>query len=237
MSNSQNGYKVDASLIVSYTIVRDVKINLRKGDVATVLLHFARWYDKNIEPLTAADTGGYNPKKIRGTDVWSNHASGTAEDLRWNKHPQGKKGTFSNAVASKIRNQLKFYEGVIRWGGDYTGTVDEMHYEIVKSPADVARVAKKITAASSSPKPSVHVVAEGDTGQEVIHIQDFFRRVFPAYRLDSSVKHGQVIAVDGDFGPQTTAWVKVFQKKTDLVVDGRVGPKTLAKMRSYGYRF
>jgi peptidoglycan hydrolase-like protein with peptidoglycan-binding domain len=236
MSNSQNGYKVDASLIVSHTVVPGVKISLRKGDVSVVLLHFARWYDKNIEPLTAQDTGGYNPKMIEGTNVYSNHASGTAMDLRWNKHPMGQHGTFTPVQTAKIHTQLRFYEGVIRWGGDYTGRIDEMHYEINKPPSDVARIVKKILA----PKPiapSVHVVKKGDKGQEVVHIQDFFRRVFPAYRLTVSVKRGEVIKVDGDFGDQTEAWVKEFQGRTALKVDGEVGPRTLAKMRQYGYQF
>jgi peptidoglycan hydrolase-like protein with peptidoglycan-binding domain len=238
MSNSQNGYAVDASLIGGFTVVRDVKLNLRKGDVSVVLLHFARWFDKNIEPLTKEDTGGYNPRKISGTNTWSNHASGTAMDLRWNKHPQGKKGTFSNAQAGKIRAQLKFYEGVIRWGGDYSGTVDEMHFEINKAPAEVKKIVAKIVAPKPKPAaPAVHVAKVGSTGQEVLHIQDFFRRVFPAYRKEVSVKQGQVLSVDGNFGPQTEAWVKVFQRHTDLKVDGIVGPNTRAKMRRYGYSF
>jgi len=52
MSTSQNGYKSrDSSLIATYTVVRDVKLSLRKGDASVVLLHLARWFDKNIEPL------------------------------------------------------------------------------------------------------------------------------------------------------------------------------------------
>lgn len=96
---------------------------------------------------------------------------------------------------------------------------------------------------SSAPKPPVpkppasQVVKEGAKGQTVIHIQEFFRRVFPAYRNFVSVKRGQVISVDGDFGPQTTAWVKEFQERTGLKQDGEVGPLTRAKMRTHGYQF
>jgi len=244
MAKSQNGYEANNySLIASYIIARDVKISLRKGDVSVVLLHFARWYDQNIEPLTKTDTGGYNPKNIEGTNVLSNHASGTAADLRWNKHPMGKKGTFTAAQAKKIRAQLKFYEGVIRWGGDYSGRIDEMHYEINKNASEVARIAKKCKGVTTPPKPptpkppAALVVKKGAKGQVVIHIQDFFRRVFPGYRNEVSVKRGQVISVDGDFGAQTEAWVKEFQERTKLKQDGEVGPLTLAKMRSYGYRF
>lgn len=41
-------------------------------------------------------------------------------------------------------------------------------------------------------------------------------------------KAGQNIAVDGDFGPRTTAAVKSVQQFFGLVVDGIVGPKTWA---------
>lgn len=148
MTNSQNGYKAgDTSLIGSYTVPgTDVRINLRKGDVSVVLLDFAQWYNENIEKLRQADTGGYNYRPIAGSKTVSNHGSGTAEDLRWNDHPLGAVGTFSAAEAAKIRARLKYYEGVIRWGGDYSGRKDEMHFEINKGPSDVTRIASKIRA-------------------------------------------------------------------------------------------
>lgn len=240
MTNSQNGYKAfDSTLIAKFAIVRDVKINIRKGDVSVVLLHFARWYDKNIEPLVASDTGGYNPRFIEGTTTVSNHASGTAIDLRWNKHPRGKTDSFTRSQKDKIHAQLKIYEGVIRWGEDYSGTIDGMHYEINKPPADVARIAKKIAIPSvpQPPAPVEHVVKFGSTGQEVVHIQDFLRRNFPAYRNEVSVKHGRVITVDGSFREQTKAWVKEFQSRTDLKVNGEVDSLTRFEMRKYGYQF
>jgi peptidoglycan hydrolase-like protein with peptidoglycan-binding domain len=40
--------------------------------------------------------------------------------------------------------------------------------------------------------------------------------------------HGQAIAADGIFGPQTDAAVRAFQQSKGLVVDGIAGPKTLA---------
>lgn len=75
----------------------------------------------------------------------------------------------------------------------------------------------------------------GSKGNAVYALQDFFRRAFPAYREDVSVRRNEVIAVDGDFGPQTEAWVKEFQKRTGLNQDGIVGASTVAKLRSYGY--
>lgn len=80
-----------------------------------------------------------------------------------------------------------------------------------------------------------HVVRQGSKGEEVRWIQQFLRDVFPAYRNNVAFKRNQLIAVDGDFGPQTTAWVKEFQRRTKIGVDGEVGPQTRSQMRRYGY--
>lgn len=197
MTVSQNGYKSrDASLIASYTVVRDVKLSLRKGDVSVVLLHFARWFDENIEPLTKEDTGGYNPRAIGGTKTDSNHASGTAEDLNWNKHVRGKKNTFTAAEQKKIRAQLKFYEGVIRWGGDYkVATIDDMHFEINKGPDEVARIAKKCKA-EDEPKPPAK----------------------PTKPTESSHDR-KLLVLDGDLGPATIKrWQEIMGTKADGVI-------------------
>lgn len=231
MSTSQNGYKSrDSSLIASYTVVRDVKLSLRKGDVSVVLLHFARWYDKNIEPLTKEDTGGYNPRHIEGSNVDSNHASGTAEDLRWQKHVRGKKNTFTATQKKKIHEQLKFYEGVIRWGEDYVSApTDGMHYEINKPPSDVARVAKKCKAQTTPPaKPSAPAKPE-------------------ALKVDGSlgpvtIKRWQQImhtTADGKIDEKNSELIRRVQVKLrDLVdhrlkIDGVFGPKTIGALQRY----
>jgi peptidoglycan hydrolase-like protein with peptidoglycan-binding domain len=250
MSTSQNGYKAnDSSLIATYTIARDVKVSLRKGDVSVVLLHFAKWFDQNIEPLTKKDTGGYNPRFIEGTKTLSNHASGTAEDLRWNKHPRGKKNTFTAGQQDKIRKQLKFYEGVIRWGGDYKNIVDDMHFEINKGLAEVARIAKKCKAGSTpkptnpTPKPPSlpHVPVDGDLGPKTISlwqkimktpvdgkISDKKSELVEAVqrRLKATVDHR--LSVDGDLGPKT---IRRLQSYLKAPVDGILGPNTVKALQ------
>lgn len=144
---SQNGYSVDPTLIASYLVpVSGVKLNLRKGAASVLLIDFAAWFHVHIEPLNQAQCGGYNNRVIKGSKKKSNHASGTAEDLNWSLHPQGKRNTFSAADRAAIRERLKYYEGAIRWGGDYTGTPDDMHFEINKPIDFVTRVAAKINA-------------------------------------------------------------------------------------------
>jgi hypothetical protein len=204
MTTSQNGYKAgDTSLIAKYTIPgTPITINLRKGDVSVVLLHFAAWFAANIEPLTQADTGGYNFRPIAGSKTVSNHGSGTAEDLRWRRHPLGAVGTFTAAQAAKIRQQLKYYNGVIRWGGDYTGRKDEMHFEINKPPAAVKAVADKI---------------RNDSKPARVPVQQTFTVVIPqlregdddhklaGYNLVARIQKLVGASPDGVWGPKTTA--------------------------------
>ena len=87
------------------------------------------------------------------------------------------------------------------------------------------------------PAPPANTLKRGSTGTEVRHIQQFLRDVFPVYRKFVRVKPGYLLTVDGDFGPQTEAWVKEFQRRTVIGQDGIVGPQTLKKMRSLGYNY
>jgi hypothetical protein len=144
MERSQNGYSIDPTLIASYTVpTTSVKLNLRKGDASVVLLHWAAWWHHNISPLKQDQCGGYNNRVIKGSKTKSNHASGTAEDTNWREFPQGARRTTA-AQRAKIHQQLKYYDGVLRWGGDYLTTLDEMHTEINKGPAELKAVADKI---------------------------------------------------------------------------------------------
>ena len=248
MSVSQNGYKFgDYSLIATYTVVRDVKLSLRKGDASVVLLHLARWFDKNIEPLKAKECGGYNPRTIEGSKTKSNHGSGTAEDLNWNSHARGKKNTFTAAQQKKIREQLKFYEGVIRWGGDYTSIVDDMHFEINKGPADLARVALKCKAESQPPpKPTTpakpaSLLVDGELGPKTIKrwqqvmgtkvdgkIDDDDSELVRAVQKRLRATVNRNLKVDGKLGPHSIAALQSYLRAP---VDGKLGPKTVAQLQ------
>lgn len=248
MTMSQNGWT--ASSNPSAIGVNNPKVpgtnvyfpgGVKGGDVTTVLMYVAEQFNAHVQALHSGWCWGYDYKPIEGSSEVSNHASGTAIDMNAPDHPMGKAGTFTSAQVAVIRKILSYCGGVVRWGGDYTGRKDEMHFEINGNAAAVKKLAAKIkgtpaTPTPPAPKPPTQgaTVKLGDTGTEVRKIQTFLRTVFPAYRETVSVQRGTLIAVDGTYGAQTVAWVKEFQTRAGITVDGIVGPVTLAKMRGYG---
>lgn len=221
---SQNGWKVDRSAIAQYTIPgTSVRINLRKGDASVVLLWLAGEYARLVEPLTQADTGGFVIKGIEGGRSLSNHASGTAMDLRWNKHPMWVRGTFSAEQRATIQHLLSMLDGVVRWGGNYVSRADEMHFEVVASAAKLKAVADKIRAGTLGkatplkypPYPG-HVLKRGMTNNNDVR----------AFQAKMQARGWRRMKPDGDFGPVTEDLVRQFQREKKLTVDGLVGPKT-----------
>lgn len=141
--NSQNGWtasKVRSEIGIESFLIPGTKIKLACAKaVAPLLLGFAAEFHELIEPIDEGglDDWGYCYREVRGsTTTLSNHASGTAIDLNATKHPLGKAGTFPLAKVPMIRALAKKYG--LRWGGDYIGRKDEMHFEIALSQAKVA---------------------------------------------------------------------------------------------------
>ena len=81
----------------------------------------------DVDKTGASDWGGcYNPRRIVGSDNWSNHSWACALDLSpgTNGFNTGH-GSLSNIVITAFKNQGAF------WGGDYHGRTDPMHFEFV----------------------------------------------------------------------------------------------------------
>lgn len=89
----------------------------------------------------AADTGAYNCRQITGGTGYSLHAYGIAIDINWLTNPYGPtlKTDMPPAMVAAIK-AIRTTTGrqVWRWGGDYSGNKDAMHFEVVASPADLA---------------------------------------------------------------------------------------------------
>lgn len=118
---------------------------VRGGGVALVLTYLVSAFHTRVEPLVAGWCWGYAYRAISGSNTVSNHGSGTAVDINAPRHPLGVKNTFTPAKVKAIRAILRELEGVVRWGGDYTGRVDEMHFEINADEKTVAAVARTLT--------------------------------------------------------------------------------------------
>lgn len=141
---SQNGWPASPNY-ADFVDLRWVTGRCAPGDVHTVLDHLCVRFHAEVEPIDVASSWGYAYRDIRGSETVSNHASGTAIDLNAPRHPLGAAGTFTTAQAKTIHKILDDLDGVIRWGGDYSGRKDEMHFEINADAAAVAAVAARIT--------------------------------------------------------------------------------------------
>lgn len=87
------------------------------------------------------DTGAYNCRVITGGTKYSLHAYRIAMDLNWQSNPYGPSlvtdmppAMVADIKAIRTRNGKQVW----RWGGDYSGNKDAMHFEITCSPADLA---------------------------------------------------------------------------------------------------
>ena len=140
---SSNGWlasKDAAELHIVSVPIEGTKIKVRCAKaVAPLIAGFCKEFNELIEPIDggALDDWGYCFRNVRGsTDKLSNHSSGTAIDLNATKHSLGKIGTFPPEKVPMIRALAKKYG--LKWGGDYKGRADEMHFEIELGEAKVA---------------------------------------------------------------------------------------------------
>ncbi len=129
----------------------DRAFTIRRGSVGFLLIHLTTWFHDDVERLDLGiwDDWGWASRPIRDGTVTSNHASGTAIDINATRHPHHVPitRTFTSAQTAAIRKRLRYYEGVIDWGGNWRPeNVDGMHFEIAPGTtmADCERVATKM---------------------------------------------------------------------------------------------
>lgn len=156
---SQNGWEYgNEDLVAVYTVPgSEVRLRVRKGDAAYLLLKIAAFVDQHVENIDTRsgvkgfdvpDDWSYATRPIRGSETLSNHGSGTAIDVNAVQHPLAVKNTWSAAERQLVHDFLKanFRDKdtgvvVIRWGEDYISRTDGMHFEINAGAAAVGRVA------------------------------------------------------------------------------------------------
>ncbi|TDV55149.1 M15 family metallopeptidase [Actinophytocola oryzae] len=152
-ATSQNGWPVNPALKTRTVPGSSRRMTMADGPAGDLLNHVAGQLSQRVEsfdlkgpPGEELDDGGHNDRSIRGSTAISNHASGTAFDMNSARHVLGASGTFTPAQVNEIHTILGEVDGVVRWGGDYSGRLDEMHFEINGSQADVSRVWDRIRA-------------------------------------------------------------------------------------------
>ena len=77
-------------------------------------------------------------------------------------------------------------------------------------------------------------IKNGSKGSGTRSLQAGLREVFPAYKDSVSVQNGQLIDVDDLFGDQTEAWVKEFQGRSGIAIDGIVYSDTWEALEKHG---
>jgi hypothetical protein len=144
MAYSQSGYPDiadygDPRLVSNPTVPgTDVRIlgGLLAGDVCTILLYVAARYNAEVQKLQQVlGCWGLDPEHNNYVSD-SNHESATAMDLNAVRHPIGTDpasnytGAQIDAVHRILTACIVAGVRVVRWGGDYTGRKDGMHFEI-----------------------------------------------------------------------------------------------------------
>lgn len=156
--------------------------------------------------------GTYVPRYIAGTTRWSSHAFGMAIDIdgEHNGFNTGH-GTMPKIVVDAFKRQGA------RWGGDYHGRTDPMHFEFVDAGTGVVALgsgAKEIVTPPIEEELELLQVRQGDRGPLVKKLQVLLNAF------------GAQLIADGVFGKVTEGWVKKFQRDHDLHEDGIVGSLT-----------
>lgn len=222
MSISQNGYPASPDRD-AIDVDRDFTSNgatfpggVLRGHVSWLFNWLVTQLHTRVEPVHPGWCWGYNYREIRGGGRLSNHASGTAIDYNAPNHGLGGINTFPADDRATIRRILDECDNIIRWGGDYTGRKDEMHFEI-NAPIDrVIATVERLQGSSSAPP-----IGSELSKTTIQTIQRIINKWYP--KLISLVE-------DGVWGPKTENAVKYFQEQNGLVPDGIVGPLTRARL-------
>jgi hypothetical protein len=153
--NSQNGFPANRRELVSSRVVpgTGVRLTVRNGPAGDLLLEVASLFDRLVQDIDGGpvDDWGYAERPIRGSATISNHASGTAIDLNATRWALGSQPSvnLNGAQIDTVRRIVGATGGVVRWGGDYTGRKDPMHFEINdnRTEADCARALDQLRSA------------------------------------------------------------------------------------------
>ena len=232
MPNTYTGWPVIPSGDARLTVIEPApgrRFTVLAGPVATVLDWLIRRFHAEVEPIDQGilDDYGYNYRKVRGSDSWSNHASGTAVDLNATKHPFKTRAdqNFSPAQIAAVRQILADAtingQQVVRW----LDANDPMHFEINYisrggTPENVAKLAARLAGQSTEVSPAPEPPAVQPRTPRPI---DWTNPDDGLVRITQEIVGAKV---DGIRGPKTKALTLAHQRKLGLAgADSLFGPK------------
>lgn len=128
--------------IVTVTRKDGVRLPVRR-DIAALVALLCNETERLGYNLVPGWCWGYACRKIRGSASWSNHAWGLAVDLNAPENPMGPRTGRIRRYPQAIAVWKRYG---FRWGGDYSGRADDMHFEFMGTPADAARMFEKAKA-------------------------------------------------------------------------------------------
>ena len=207
-----------------------IKLPVRR-EIAVLVQRLVADLERQHGPFHTGQCWGFANRAIRGTRIPSNHSWGLAIDLDAPSNPMTTDPRAGHTIGSYASQMAAKYG--FRWGGDYRGRKDFMHFEFMGTPASAEALARGGAAGLLSanggrpalPAGGLHL---GSSGEAVTWLQRRLNQI--AGPGGHGALGGKPLAVDGVFGPQTDKVVKTFQAHRGLAVDGVVGAKTLAAL-------
>jgi hypothetical protein len=195
-----------------------IKLPVR-SEVAVLVQQLVKDLERQHGPFHPGQCWGFANRAIRGTRIPSNHSWGLAIDLDAPSNPMTTNPAARHTIGSYASRVAASYG--FRWGGDYVGRKDYMHFEFMGTPASAAALARPVRPALPSGG-----LRLGSSGELVSWLQRRLNQIAGAG--GHQVLGGKPLATDGQFGELTEKVVKVFQAHRGLVAEGIVGPKTWA---------
>lgn len=189
---------------------------VRSGDAHTILNELGRRFNSEVEAIRKDWSWGYAKRPVRGASVASEHSAGVAVDFNAPAHGLGLSGTFSAAQVSAIRKILADLDGAVRWGGDYGGRKDEMHFELQGGVAKLAKVAAKINGGTGDVKPAGKPSKPKPAGKRPTDYKD--------------------LEIDGKFGSDSAEAVQILMSQIGLYereIDKKAGEHTWAAVQEW----
>jgi hypothetical protein len=258
MGTSLNGWAAPPARLATGTVPGTKKKVTLQADVLPLFLALLSDIHKTVVPIdvpSALGPDGFEYRDARTGAGLSNHASGTAVDVRYDLMKADRKKHLNDAQTAACHKLLDKYvdsngRRIFGWGGDWKLGVymDEMHWEIIQSWSsgaygrkttvqDVKNVIARLKIQPDGTVRGLAVVPKPVPAPAVI-AKPVLTKAIPAFegtlKIGSSgaqvkaIQIGLGIPADGKFGPVTALAVKKYQRvhPTLWPADGVVGPKT-----------